>query len=222
MMVKKLEILKNCPLFAGIEAENLAPMLGCLGAKAVSYGKNEAVFTEGDAIHQLGIVLSGTVQIVKMDFFGNRSIVASIGSGQLFGESFACANVPALPVSVIASEQSEILLVDCRRITLTCSNACAFHNRMVLNLLQVMAQKNLLFNRKVEILSQRSTREKLMTYLLEEAKRSHSDSFTIPFDRQGLADFLGVERSALSAEISKLRREGVLENTRSEFKILAE
>ena len=219
-MVKNLEILQSCPLFAHIEDTSLKAMLGCLGAKAISFNKNETVFAEGDAIHQLGIVLSGAVQIVKNDFFGNRSIVASIGPGQLFGESFACANVPALPVSAVASEKSEVMLIDCHRITLTCSNACAFHNQMVLNLLQVVAQKNLLFNRKVEILSQRSTRDKLMTYLLEEAKKNRSREFTIPFDRQALADFLGVERSALSAEISKLKKDGILDSERSRFTLL--
>ncbi len=219
-MVKNPEILKSCSLFAGIEEADLMPMLRCLGAKKYTFSKNETVFDEGDSIRHFGVVLSGTVQIEKTDFLGNRSIVASIRPGQLFGESFACAGVRSLPVRVAAQEKSEVLFLDCQRITMTCSNACAFHSRMVLNLLQVMAQKNLMFNRKMEILSQRSTREKLMTYLLEEARRSHSDSFTIPFDRQELADFLGVERSALSAEISKLRKEGILESTRSEFRIL--
>ena len=219
-MVKNLEILQGCPLFAHIEHADLSAMLGCLGAKAIALGKNETVFAEGDAIYQLGIVLSGAVQIVKNDFFGNRSIVASIGPGQLFGESFACANVPALPVSVVTSEESEIMLIDCRRITRSCSNACAFHSQIVLNLLQVVAQKNLLFNRKMEILSRRSTRDKLMTYLMEEAKKSRSREFTIPFDRQALADYLGVERSALSAEISKLKKDGILDSERSRFVLL--
>ena len=221
-MVKNLEILRTCPLFDHIEENDLGAMLACLGAKPRSFRKNDTIFLEGDSIRQLGIVLSGAVQIVKNDFFGNRSIVASIGPGQLFGESFACANVPVLPVSVVASENSEVLLIDCCRITRSCSNACAFHSQMILNLLQVVAQKNLLFNRKVEILSQRSTREKLMTYLLEEAKRSHSREFTIPFDRQALADYLGVERSALSAEISKLKKEGILDSERSRFRLLQE
>ena len=219
-MVKNLEILLNCPLFAHIDGSNLKAMLACLAAKTIAFNKNETIFAEGDAIHHLGIVLSGSVHIVKNDFLGNRSIVASIGPGQLFGESFACANVPALPVSAVANEESEIMLIDCRRITLTCSNACAFHNQMVLNLLQVVAQKNLLFNRKVEILSQRSTRDKLITYLLEEAKKNHSREFTIPFDRQALADYLGVERSALSAEIGKLKKEGILDSERSRFTLL--
>lgn len=219
-MVKKLGILQSCSLFTGIEPASLRAMLGCLSANFICYEKNEAIFREGDSIHHLGVVLSGAVQIVKNDFFGNRSIVASIGPGQLFGESFACANVPALPVSAVACEKSEIMLVDCRRITMTCSNACAFHNQMVLNLLQVMAQKNLLFNRKVEILSQRSTRDKLMTYLLEEARRNCSREFTIPFDRQALADYLCVERSALSAEISRMKKAGILDSERSRFILL--
>ena len=115
---------------------------------------------------------------------------------------------------------SRILLIRLRRITETCSNACEFHNRMVMNLLRAIAGKNLMLNAKIEITSRRTTREKLMAYLLNQAKRAGGSTFTIPLDRQGLADYLGVERSALSAEIGKLRREGVIESERSTFRLI--
>ena len=219
-MQKYLDIFSRCPLFEGIQPAEMPAMLGCIGAQLREYGRNEIIFSEGDPARQLGIVLRGSAQIIKEDYYGRRSIVASVQSGELFGESFACAQVEQLPVSVIAAERSEILLVDCRRITITCSSACSFHNRMILNLLHVVAEKNLIFNRKVEILSRRSTREKLMTYLMNQAKQQESARFTIPFDHQELADYLGVERSALSAEISKLRNEGILEANRSQFTLL--
>ncbi|MBQ8507267.1 MAG: Crp/Fnr family transcriptional regulator [Clostridia bacterium] len=219
-MKKYLSVLKQCPLFAGIEAENIPAMLGCIGGRVYEYGKNETIFMEGDPATQVGVVLSGAVQIIREDFYGKRSIMGSVHPGQLFGESFACAEIERMPVSVIATEKSEIMRIDCRRITMSCSNACAFHSRMILNLLGVVAAKNLMLNQKIEIMSQRSTKEKLMTYLLDQAKRHKSSEFTIPFDRQSLADYLGVERSALSAEISKLRGEGILETNRSYFKLL--
>lgn len=219
-MEKFLPVLEKCPLFSGIEPENLQPMLACLGARVSEYAKHAPVFMEGDPARQVGVLLSGSAQVVKDDFYGNRSIVTGVAPGQLFGESFACAGLEHLPVSVIAVEKSEIMLIDCRRITMTCSNACSFHNRMVLNMLKVVAAKNLVFHQKMEIISQRSTREKLMCYLLNQAKEAGSNEFTIPFDRQALADYLGVERSALSAEISKLRSDGVLESSRSSFKLL--
>lgn len=219
-MEKYLRILEKCALFDNISIQEMAPMLGCLGARVAEYGKNEIVFAEGDPANRMGIVLSGSVQIVKEDFFGNRSIVTSIEPSQLFGESFACAEIKTMPVSVMAMEKSEIMLIDCRRITVTCCNACAFHSRMIMNLLRGVAEKNLVFNQKLEIMSKRTTKEKLMTYLLDQAKRSNSRSFTIPFDRQSLADYLGVERSALSAEIGKMKKEGILESNRSRFELL--
>ena len=218
-MKKYLHILEACTLFEGIEMRDFEPVLSCLGAKKISRDKNQIIFAEGDPARYVGIVLSGSAQIIREDYYGNRSIVASIAPSQLFGESFACAGIEHMPVSVIASEKSEFLLIDCRRITKTCSNACSFHNRMVLNLLHVVASKNLMFNRKLEILSKRTTREKLMAYLLDQAKQHSGSTFEIPFDRQELADYLGVERSALSAEIGKLRREGILESSRSTFSL---
>lgn len=216
-MQNELEILRSCPLFQGIEAENLREMLACLNAKRIFKAKNEAVFQEGDPADCVGVVLSGALQIEKIDFYGNRSIVDRIAPAQIFGESFAFSGVEAMPVRCVAIESSEILILECSRIVHTCCNACAFHSRMILNLLRVVAAKNLAFNQKIAILSRRTTREKLMTYLLDQAKRCGSASFTIPFDRQGLADYLGVERSALSAEIGRLRADGVLKSDRSRF-----
>lgn len=219
-MKKYFEILRNCPLFDGIDGENLSAMLGCLGATVRRYEKKEVIFAEGDAAQYIGIVLSGAVQVVRVDYFGNRTIVAGIAPNELFGETFACAEVESIPVDVVASEDCEVLLIDCRRIVSSCSNACAFHFQMVYNLMRVVARKNLVFHQKIEITSARTTREKLIAYLLSEAKKRGSAEFEIPYDRQELADYLEVERSGLSAEISKLRREGILKAERNRFTIL--
>lgn len=215
-------ILNSCSLFEGIAGEDLPGMLSCLGAAVITVPKGSAVFSEGDPARYVGIVLAGAVQIVQDDYYGNRSILAQAGPGELFGESFACAGVVSLPVSIVATEDSKLLRIDCCRITRSCSNACEFHNQLILNLLQVVAAKNLNFHKKLEITAKRTTREKLMAYLLWQAKLQKSDSFTIPFDRQGLADYLGVERSAMSAELSKLRRDGIIDFDRSHFILKAE
>lgn len=219
-MEKYLDVLQKCVLFENIEQKDIGAMLGCLGAKIKEYGKNEIILAEGDPANRLGIVLSGSVQILREDYFGNRSIVAAVEPAQLFGESFACAGIKEMPVSAVSMEKSEVMLIDSRRITISCANACAFHSRMIMNMLRVVAQKNLVFNRKIEIMSRKTTREKLMAYLLELAKQNSSSEFAIPFDRQGLADYLGVERSALSAEISKMKRDGIIDSARSRFKLL--
>lgn len=213
-------VLRKCPLFRDISDEELVPMLGCLGASIDEYHKNEAIFSEGDTARTLGIILSGTVQIEQVDYYGNRNIVASIGEGQVFGETFACARVEAMPVDVIARSDCEVMLVDVGRITKSCANACSFHSTVIYNLMQIVADKNLMLHRKIEITSKRSTREKLMTYLFYESKRAGSASFEVPYDRQALADYLDVDRSGLSAEISKLRREGVLESDKNRFTLL--
>ena len=219
-MKNYIPVLEKCSLFTGIGREDLLGVLGCLGAAVTAVGKNQTVWSEGDPAVYVGIVLEGSVQIVKEDYYGNRSIMARAAAAELFGESFACAEVAALPVSVVAAEESRIMLIDCRRITTTCSNSCGFHNQMIYNLLHVVAAKNLAFSQKIEITAQRTTREKLMAYLTSQAKLQNSSSFTIPFDRQGLADYLNVERSAMSAEISKLRKDGILECRKNSFTLL--
>lgn len=218
-MKKYFEILKDCTLFEQIEEENLMAMLECLGAKVVCYRKNETIIAEGALAKYVGIVLRGVVQLVRVDYYGNRSIVTNVEPAQLFGESFACAGVESMPVNVVAAADTEVMLIDCRRITNSCCNACSFHSQIIFNLMKVVAVKNLVFHQKIEITSKRSTREKLMTYLLVQAKKYGSNSFFIPYDRQELADFLEVDRSGLSAEISKMRKEGIIENKRKWFEL---
>lgn len=214
------DILRECPLFDRIGDESLKEMLGCLNAKERSYKKGDVVFAEGDKAKYLGIVLEGSVQLVRVDYYGNRSILANIEPPQLFGEAFACAGLKSLPVDAVAATDTRILLLDAQRIARPCGNACPCHGQTILNLLHIVAKKNLVLHQKIEITSKRSTREKLMTYLLLQAKNAKSHTFTVPYDRQELADYLEVDRSGLSAEISKLRNEKVLECRRSTFTLL--
>ncbi|MBQ6851843.1 MAG: Crp/Fnr family transcriptional regulator [Oscillospiraceae bacterium] len=213
-------VLEQCPLFDGIRMEELTGLLGCLGGRKLTASKDQTVFQEGEPATYIGIVLRGGVQMVRQDYYGNRSIVAYIGVGGLFGESYACAGMEALPVSIVAAEDSVILLIDARRITVCCSNACAFHTRIIYNMLRLVASMNLIFDQKIQITSKRTTREKLMTYLMNQVKLQNSTSFTIPYDRQELADYLEVDRSGLSVQISKLRSEGVLECHKNRFTVL--
>ena len=210
-------ILASCPLFDGIALSDLNAMMTCIGGKTIPAAKDQYIFREGDAATHVGLVLSGAVRMEREDYYGNRSIVAHIGPGQLFGETYACAGVSALPISVVADEACRVLLMDCRRITRSCSHACEFHSRIIFNLLQLVAIKNLVYDQKIQVTSRRTTREKLMTYLLNQAKLHNSNTFQIPYDRQELADYLEVDRSGLSSEIGKLRREGVLDCERNRF-----
>lgn len=219
-MEQYFDALQKCPLFWGITDDELSAVFPCLGARIFSFDKGEAVMAEGEAARYIGVVLSGAVHIIQVDYFGNRSIIEGIGPSGLFGESFACADVSAIPVSAVAAEPAQIMLIDCQKITRSCSGACAFHQRMIYNLLRVVAGKNLIFHQKIEITSKRTTREKLLAYLLLQAKRAGTASFEIPYNRQELADYLGVERSGLSVEIGKLRRQGVITADRNRFQVL--
>ena len=219
-MKKYLEILQKCSLFNHIEDENLIAILGCLDAKIESFDKKYTIFSEGHPAKYIGIMLSGSAQIIQTDYYGNRSILSGIEPSEIFAGSFACAEISSLPVTVIANEPSEVMLIDCNHILHTCSNNCEFHQQLIFNLMKNLASKAIMFQQKDEIISKRSTREKLMTYLTFQAKKAHKDSFDIPFDRQELADYLEVNRSGLSVEISKLCREGVIKNDRKHFVLL--
>ena len=219
-MPDNFDALAACPLFEGVSREDTATMLQCMQARLVDVAKGEAVFRAGEPAEYVGILLSGGVRVFRDDFDGNRTIHGAMQPGDLFGETFACAGVGRLPVTAEADRPSRVLLIRMKRLIETCPSACGFHNRVVMNLLKVMAAKNLMLNQKLEITSRRTTREKLLAYLSAQARAAGSDSFVIPFDRQGLADYLGVDRSALSAEIGKLRREGVIKSERSAFILL--
>lgn len=219
-MKEYYDVISRCSLFAGVHTDELQGLLGCLGGRLITMRRGQQIFREGDPATHVGIVLRGSVQMMREDFYGNRSIVAHIGPAQLFGESYACAGLDAFPISVVADEDGEVLLIDCHRITVTCVNACTFHSRIIYNMLRLVAEKNLVFDQKIQITSQRTTREKLMAYLLSQAKLLRSNSFIIPYDRQELADYLEVDRSGLSAEISKLRREGILKSEKNHFTLM--
>lgn len=219
-MKEYLPVLQNCLLFQGIGEEHLLTMLTCRGAKVISFDKKYTVFAEGSPARYVGIVLSGSVQILQIDYYGNRSIISHVKPSEVFAEEFACAGLPALPISVIANEPSEVMLIECSDILHTCSNNCGFHQQLIFNMMKNLADKTLRFHQKIEVVSKRSTRDKLLTYLSQEAKKKESHSFEIPYDRQELADYLEIDRSGLSVEISKLKKEGVIESHKKHFELL--
>ncbi|MBO5486480.1 MAG: Crp/Fnr family transcriptional regulator [Eubacterium sp.] len=216
-MKKYYGILSQCPLFEGIEQGELDEIIRRLNGKKVNVSKGNPVFLEGDSARYIGVVLLGTVHVVREDYYGNRSVMAVLQPGEMFAEAFSCAGIETMPVSVIALTDCEVLLLDCRHIFASGSTSCHYHSLLMRNLLQGMAQKNLALAEKIRYMSQKTTKEKLMAYLLEQAKQQGSKEFVIPHNRQSLADYLGVERSAMSAEISKLKKSGVIDTRGSWF-----
>lgn len=215
-----LQILKKCPLFETIEEADLLRMLNCLGAKIQKYNKKSIILSEGTPTKHIGIILDGKAQMTQIDYYGNRSILSTMGNGDIFAEEFACADSVTLPVNVVAHEPCTVMLIESSHILHTCSNNCAFHQSLIYNLMKDLATKTVGFHQKIEVTSKRTTREKLLTYLMLRSKEVGSADFFIPFDRQELADYLQVDRSGLSAEISKLRAEGVLKSNKNHFVLL--
>lgn len=218
-MIRHIDILQKCLLFDGIKKEDLINLLGCLNAKVKKYKKDENVFIESENVFLSGIVLSGALHTEHYDYLGNRTIVARIETAQLFGEAYHFSKEKS-NINIVASEDSIVLLFNSAKISTPCQNHCVFHIKLINNLLQVLATNNVLLNLKLQCISQRTTREKLLNYLANESKKQNSREFTIPYDRQSLADYLCVERSAMAVEISKLRNEKIIECTKNKFKFL--
>lgn len=219
-MDEYFDILKVCPLFADINNEQLRSLLKCLTATRRSLDAGEFVFHAGDTFRAVGVVLRGSVHVLQEDYLGNRKILAQIEPGNLFAEAFACAEVDSVPVSAAAAGKSEILLIDYRRIVTTCAASCEFHAKLIGNMMRLLAQKNILLTQKMEIVTHRTTRERLLAYLSAQAAECGRKSFAIPFNRQQLADFLSVERSAMSAELSRMQSDGLIRTNKFEFELL--
>ena len=215
-----IEILKQTEVFQDMKTADIEAILSCMAANTKKYAKDSFVLNFGDMITSLGIVLSGQVNVIMEDYWGNRNIITMIKEGMTFAESYACAENVPLRVSVQAAEDTEVLWMDVKKILTVCSSSCAFHNSLIKNLVTLLATKNLIMNNKLTFLTQRSTREKLLAYLYSQSKSRGSNAFSIPFDRQQLADFLSVDRSAMSNELSKLRNEGILEFNKNHFNFL--
>ncbi|HWP80686.1 MAG TPA: Crp/Fnr family transcriptional regulator [Candidatus Acidoferrum sp.] len=211
------EIVRACPLFTGIEDRELEQLLGCLGVKYVSYQKDEFIFRTDEKALFVGVVLSGAANVIQEDYWGNRVILGHVSPGELFGEAFSCAESNKLQVSAVATEPSVIMQINYRRILTVCPASCVFHTRLITNMLKVLANKNILLTRKIEHISRRTTKEKLLSFLSDQALLENSSEIVVPYNRQELADFLCVERSALSRELGEMKREGLLDYEKNRF-----
>jgi len=219
-MKRFIPILKNSKLFAGISEDEITPMLSCLSARLFNYNKGEYVFRRGEQISDIGILVSGKLHVQKDDFWGNRVIVRQIPVGGMFGEAYVSPESALLLNDVVATEDSCVIMFDAKRVITTCQSSCRFHAAVVQNLFYCISEENKNLMRKIGHITKRSTREKLLSYLSEEAQKQSASSFSIPFNRQELADYLSVDRSAMSNELCKMRDEGLLQFDRNHFTLL--
>lgn len=217
-MTKYIEVLSKCKLFYGLSPSEISSATNCIGASVVSFKKNNDIFFDGTV--KMGILLCGNLQNVQTDFFGNHNIIANFEPSDVFGEALVCAEVKNSPIQIVATTDSEVMFLQYEKILTVCNNACSFHLTLLHNILKLIAQKNLALNGKLLHVTKRTTKQKVLSYLSEQSRLANSSSFTIPFDRQALADYLSVERSALSVVLSQLEDEKILTFKKNHFILL--
>ncbi len=215
-----IKLLKNLALFRGIKEEEIDVLLKCINATIQDFDKNQAIIRSAEKISKLGIVLAGQAHIVQIDFWGNQSILTNLKEGDTFGETYACVSQNEIGVSVIAIEKTRILFLDVNKILKVCSKVCIFHHILLQNLLEEIAKKNIILNQKISLLSKKTIRDRILAYLSIEAIKQGTKIIEISFNRQQLADYLGADRSALSAELSRMQKDGLISYYKNTFKLL--
>ena len=210
----------NSPLFSGIKTEDLKAMLGCIGYHIGTFEKGDIVAFEEENIRHIGILLSGAVDMVKEDLWGNKTMLVRMRKDELFGETFACGEDNLSVVTFVVSEDAKILFMPFDRVMHSCTMACVFHHRLIENMVHIIANKNRDLMRKVEVVSKRTIREKLLAYLSIQAQIQERRYFEIPLGRVELAEYLCVDRSALTRELVKMKEDGLIDYDKNCFRIL--
>lgn len=214
------ELVKSCPLFRGIDPEDLGAMLKCMSAREIEPERGEFIMTTPGSAPLMGVVLAGEVEMISEDYFGKKSLLTVLPVGSVFGESYSCVKARNRTIAYQASGKCRVLLLDYDRILHACKLVCRFHHRMIENMVEMIAEKNLELIEKLEVTSRTSIREKLLTYLTRQAERTGSATFQVPMGRTELAEYLCTDRSAMTRELSRMREEGLIDFDKRTFTLL--
>ena len=209
----------HSPLFHGIKPEELNAMLSCIGYHIGTFKKGDIVAFEEENIKHIGIIISGAVDMVKEDLWGNKTMLVRMRKDELFGETFACGSDNLSVVTFMVSEDAKILFMPFDRVMHSCTMACVFHHRLIENMVKIIANKNRDLMRKVEVVSKRTTREKLLAYLSIQAQLQQTRYFDIPLGRVELAEYLCVDRSAMTRELAKMKEDGLIDYDKNCFRL---
>lgn len=213
--------LTKVPLFSGCDEKEIENMMSCLSYRVKSFRKGQFVYHKGDMVEDICVVLSGSVQIENIDVLGNKSILGVVTAGDIFAESYACIPQQSMLVDAVTREETSILFINVR--SLFCEdNSCIHISKLIRNLLKISSKKNLNLSMRIFHSAPKTIRARLYSYFSEQISLQHTKNIKIPLDRQQLADYLGVERTALSKELGKMRDEGLIEFHKNEFKIIIE
>lgn len=214
------KFLTGTRLFKGIRENEASHLLDCLDASEANFQKGDVIFRAGTAITRIGLILSGSVNMVVPMYWGSSRIFGHMEAGEIFGENYAAVPGKELLGDLVAAQETRVLFLDLKKVYATCRQCCPYHHQLIENLLMISAGKNLMLSERMLHTSSRTIRDRLLSYLSAQARQHGSAHFTIPFDRQQLADYLGVERSALSAELGKMKKEGLLSFRKNDFTLL--
>lgn len=212
--------LSDAPLFRGIPAEEVDAMLPCLGASRRAYRRGECVMRAGQVATRVGVLLEGRLHVEMPDAWGNVSVLESVGPGEPFAVAYACGKEGVLDVDVVADADSTVATLEAARVLHPCERQCACHGALVRNLLVSMANKNIAMNRRAMAMAPKTVRGKILAYLSVQQTVAGTPEFAIPFTQEKLASYLGVDRSTLSAELSALRKEGVIDYKGRTFRLM--
>ena len=210
----------NSPLFSGIQPNDMEAMLGCIGYHIGTFRKGDIVAFEEENIRHIGIIMKGSVDMIKEDLWGNKTMLVRMRKDELFGETFACGEDNLSVVTFVVSEDARILFLPFDRVMHSCTMACVFHHRLIENMVHIIASKNRDLMRKVEVISKRTIREKLLAYLSIQAQTQDSRYFEIPLGRVELAEYLCTDSSALTRELARMKEEGLIDYDRNCFRLL--
>lgn len=217
-----LTLLQQVPLFHGIQTNDFESLFACVGAKKKNFDKGAFISLDGDNMKNIGVVLSGRVQIIKEDMFGNRTVLNELEHGGVFGESFVCGGHFVLTVSVQAADHCTVLFLPFDRVMTICPSACSFHNALIRNMVTMIARKNMKLLERLEVATKHTLREKMLTYLSQLAQEQASTTVTSPLGRVDLADYLGVDRSALTRELNRMRDDHLIDFVKNTYALKGE
>ena len=208
------------PMFRDISLTDCRTLMNCLGCREKTYQKDQIIAATENSSRQIGIVISGCIHIIKEDIWGRRTFLTYTGDDGIFGEVLMGENLSERGILFKAAEPTTILIIPADRILHPCRNSCPFHHKLSRNLFRMISHKNADLTEKIEITSKSSLREKILAYLSIESRRNGSTNFTVPLNRTEMADYLCTNRSALSRELAKMKKDGIIDYESNTFRIL--
>lgn len=205
-------------LFENVQNSEVLELLKCIGIKTKVFRKNAFILKAGSKIDYLAVILGGNAIMSKTDSFGKQTIIEELKMNDIFGHNIVCCGLDKSPIDVVAQNECEVLFLPFEKVVTPCEKLCPYHLQLIKNVMKMISKRNSLLNDKIDIIGQKTTRDKIMALL--ETYHNGQKVFSIPYSREEMAKFLCVDRSAMSRELCRMRDEGILKFSKNHFEIL--